>query len=130
MLYSVAKTDLDINQVSTFVEDRMIIKRDGNFGKLYYDFEKLEDGTTKRIEISPNRLYKVNTITDSYSIANGIWYLDKNNEVACTSKDIELYSLIYDDYNVIGLIINKDDTNITIKTILNPSQAVVWNDYK
>lgn len=131
-LYSVAKTLLKENQISNIIEDRMIIQKRGNLGKLYYDFDN-----NTRIEICPNRLYKVESLSDKLDISTSgsiHYYNSEGLLVSCSIDDILINSLICDADDTIGIIKNVINNNIEksieILKIYDPNISIAWTDVK
>ena len=130
---SFAKTEKDLSEILTKIEDRLIVKKDSNTkGRIFYEWDN-----STRLEISALELsyYSKATLnptsgnTVNVAKSNVVTLADFNEDGSGSTQatDILMNSLIYDGTNI-GIIIGENTSNITVFVIYKPT-PLQWNDY-
>lgn len=105
--FQLFKTSKEIEDIGEVIKDRLIITKQGDQGKLYFDYSDDE-----RIEISNTfEIYKTGLSYTGDNVTIAYNNITTHDGISISSPITN--SLIFDKNSDIGLITDKDDTNKT-----------------
>lgn len=122
--FKINKTEQNVLDVLNKIENRLIVKKENNVARLFFDYDEDTRLEIKSINTTYHSNVSLNTSSDTITINKNSLSVYGDIENA---NNVNLGLLVSDGSNI-GIISGIENDNITITMIYKP-QTITWNEY-
>lgn len=122
--FKINKTEQNVLDVLNKIENRLIVKKENNVARLFFDYDEDTRLEIKSINTTYHSNVSLNTSSDTITINKNSLSVYGNIENA---NNVNLGLLVSDGSNI-GIISGIENDNVTITMIYKP-QTITWNEY-
>lgn len=122
--FKINKTEQNVLDVLNKIENRLIVKKENNVARLFFDYDEDTRLEIKSINTTYHSNVSLNTSSDTVTINKNSLSVYGNIE---DINNINLGLLVSDGSNI-GIISGIENDNVTVTMIYKP-QTITWNEY-
>lgn len=122
--FKINKTEQNVLDVLNKIENRLIVKKENNVARLFFDYDEDTRLEIKSINTTYHSNVSLNTSSDTITINKNSLSVYGDIENA---NNVNLGLLVSDGSNI-GIISGIENDNVTITMIYKP-QTITWNEY-
>lgn len=122
--FKINKTEQNVLDILNKIENRLIVKKENNVARLFFDYDEDTRLEIKSINTTYHSNVSLNTSSDTVTINKNSLSVYGNIE---DINNINLGLLVSDGSNI-GIISGIENDNVTVTMIYKP-QTITWNEY-
>ena len=122
--FKINKTEQNVLDVLNKIENRLIVKKENNVARLFFDYDEDTRLEIKSINTTYHSNVSLNTSFDTITINKNSLSVYGNIE---DINNVNLGLLVSDGSNI-GIISGIENDNVTVTMIYKP-QTITWNEY-